>query len=54
MNCCDCVFFRAGILTDFCAWACNFLFDYTPCPAFRDSISCYKVSNDVNGEGDAV
>ena len=54
MNCCDCVFFRAGIFTDFCALVGDFLCDWYPCPDFRDSISCYKVNKNVNGEGDTV
>lgn len=54
MNCCDCVFFRAGILMDFCAWTSYFLFDHYTCPAFQDTISCYKVNNEVNSEGGSV
>jgi hypothetical protein len=54
MSCVDCIFFRAGILCDFCAWSSYVLFDYIACPAFQDSISSHEVNNDVKVEGDAV
>lgn len=54
MSCCDCVFFRAGILFDCCAWTSHVLFDYIACPAFQDTISCHEVNNDVSNQGGSV
>ena len=54
MNCCDCVFFCAGIFTGFCALVGDFLCDWYTCPDFRESISCYKVNKNVNGKEESI